>query len=488
LHTRLRRRGVTVAALLLALTLLPTPGSASPDGTPDQRRCPPGLAAQPSDTVNDPTVIGPIGNEGIRTRQPYGTTMLPLPEGWIEQEFFFEGTARTYGDDTVETTPYRSRILVRRPTDPHVFNGTVVLDWNNVTIPHDRDVAWAPIHATLLERGYAYVSVAAQRLGVEISPIGLKQYDPVRYGGLNHPGDDWSFDIFSQGAEAVLDDKVIGDLRPCVQRRVGMGASQSAGRLKTYINTVQEQAGVFDGFTPQISSAAGVRRDLVPIIWVNSTAEANSAIPADSELFRLWELAGAAHTSHQSSSYQDQMLTYSHTNGNAGKWDAEEAGAWGYQARPGDCLTRNYFQAGYAWSAALVTLDEWIRTGKAPAPQPRVEFADGARVFDEHGHVKGGIRSPLVDVPIASYFAGIAPPPGADPCGQVGGRVVLSGFTRVFDAATLEALYPTPQDYLAKFDAAVDAALAAGQLLVEGAEQLRRRALEAAKFIAAATG
>jgi hypothetical protein len=481
------------AALALGAALAPAASAAPPGDRPGKpgKACAPAFAAERSDTVNDPTVIGPIGDEGIRTRRPYGTTMVPLPAGWVEEEFFLDGTARDYPTGTAapREEAYRTRIMIRRPADPKEFNGTVIVDWNNVTIPHDRDVAWAPIYPTVLERGFAYMSVGAQRLGIEASPLAVKNYDPVRYGSLNHPGDDWSFDIFSQAAEAALDRKVMGNLAPCVQRRIGMGASQSGSRLLTYINRVQEQAGVFDAFTPQISGSGNVRRDVVPIVWVNSTAEAAN-VPADSGLFRLWELAGAAHTSNQSSSYQDEMLVFSHSNGNAGKWDPEAAGAWGYLSRPGDCLTRNYYQAGFIWAAAVVAVDDWVRTGIAPPSQPRIErTADGTdEVFDEHGNAKGGVRGPLVDAPIASYYAGVTSPPGNHPCARAGGASALSGTTHVFDAAKLKALYPTQDAYLQRFDAGVQQALEAGTLLREGVEPLRRRARLAAAWIGANTG
>ncbi len=448
------------------------------------------LAVQPSDTVNDPTVTGPTSG-GIRTGQPYGTTMVPLQEGWVEEEFFIEGIARTYTTSTQTETPYKTRILVRRPTDPSEFNGSVILDWNNVTIPADRDVGWSVIHDVIMERGYMYVSVAAQRLGVEISPLALKQWDPVRYGSLRHPGDDYSFDIFSQASEAVLDETVSGELRPCIERRLAMGASQSGSRLRTYINQVQEEANVFNGFSPEISSPEGVRRDLVPILWVNSTAEINEeeAVEADSDLFRLWEIAGAAHTSNNSSTYHDQMLIDNHSNGRAGSWDKEAANTWGYRARPGECLTRNWYQAGLIWSAALVALDDWLRTGAAPAPMPRAERDEnGELVWDEHGNLKGGVRTPILDVPIATYYAGVTPPPTNDPCGVAGSRVALSGFTRVFDAAKLASLYSSRDDFLTKFNESIDSAVANGFILEADADRLRVRAEEAADFVDAAVG
>jgi hypothetical protein len=452
---------------------------------PASPTAPPGRTVSPSPLVPDPVVTGPTTG-GVRTGEPFGRSMVPLDEGWVEEEFFFSGTARSV-DETAADAAYTSRILVRRPADPKRFNGTVVLDWDNVTLAFDKDVSWAPMHRTAMDRGYAMVSVAAQRLSIEASPLALKQYDPVRYGSLSHPGDDYSYDIFSQAAEAVLDPKVLGALRPKVAYRLAVGASQSASRLKTYINDFHDRAEVFDGYGPQIIGAEGVERDVAPTLWVNSQAEVPAEpVEPDSGLFRLWELAGPAHTSYGSDRYQDAVLQYSASNGNVGSYDPETALGWGYQAAPGECLTANYLSSTWAWSAQLVALDRWVRTGKAPAPQPRAaRDAEGTRLFDERGNMLGGVRLPYVDAPIASYYTGLNRAPGADPCAVVGGAAALKGTTRVFDAATLVELYPTPQAYLKAFEASVQRNLKAGTLLSEGAADLRQRATVAAEWLAA---
>jgi hypothetical protein len=467
-------------AVALAVALAPTAGFADPP------RCDAQDAVQSSASVPTPTVTGPTSG-GIRTGKPYGASLVPLDEGYVEEEFFFSGTARAVATNPADTAAYATRILVRRPADPARFNGTVVLDWTNVTIPDDTDVSWIPMHDTIMERGFVYVAVAAQRLAVEVSPLALKQWDPVRYGSLSHPGDDYSYDIFSQAAEAVLDAKVLGDLRPCVQRRLALGASQSAGRLRTYINVVAEQAGVFDGFSPQLSNSAGVRRDLAPVLWLNSQSEVGATgVEPDSERFRLWELAGPAHTTNEYNSYTNATIVNAHSNGNVNPYNHDDASAWGYRSGAGNCVTRNYFQAKYAFSASLVALDEWVRTGEAPAPMPRAARDASGRLYDEHGNLAGGIRSPLLEVPIATYFGG-GVPSNTEPCGAVGGRIPLTGTTRVFDAAKLASLYASGEDYLRKFQAAIGAALDAGMLLPEGARDLRARANEAAAFVDAAT-
>ena len=369
----------------------------------------------------------------------------------------------------------RTPLRPSRPANAQDFNGTLVFEWNNVTIPHDHDATWQNYWQTVFSRGYAYISVAAQLLSIEASPIALKQWDPVRYQSLSHPGDTYSFDIYQQAAEAALDSAVLGDLRPLVQRRIAMGASQSAGRLNTYINGWHEDSGVFDGFQPQVSGAGSVRRDVAPVLWLNSQSEiGTSQVAPDSGQFRLWELVGPAHTTGYSNNYRWAMLAYAHSNGSANIFDSDDAGAWGYQLPPGSCGIYNHFFAGPIWGAALVALDDWIRTGIAPAPQPRAARDANGRVYDDHGNMKGGVRSALLDAPIATYYAGGVPATG-EPC-AAGGAAPLTGVTKVFDAATLAALYPTPGAYLTQFEASLDAMLAAGTLLPEGKAEYMRRA------------
>ncbi len=50
-------------------------------------------------------------------------------------------------------------------------------------------------------------------------------------------------------------------------------------------------------------------------------------------------------------------------------------------------------------NAAVSHFDEWVRHGVRPPHAARLEFVDGTFVTDEHGNVRGGIRTPHVDVP-----------------------------------------------------------------------------------------
>src|SRR5919197_2665446 len=101
----------------------------APTGATDAAR--PGSKAVPS-----PKVTGPIPG------QPAGLSAVDLAaHGYMEEEFFLDGTARAYEPTgplpqdgrwnvkTSTTAPYRTRVLVRRPKDPSKFKGTVEVEW-----------------------------------------------------------------------------------------------------------------------------------------------------------------------------------------------------------------------------------------------------------------------------------------------------------------------------------------------------------------------
>ena len=316
----------------------------------------------------------------------------------------------------------------------------------------------------------------------------MKQYDPVRYGSLRHPGDDYSFDIFSQAAEAVLDPRVLGGLRPRITRRIAIGASQSGSRLHEYINDWSKKAGVFEGFLPEIASPDEVNRNLFPILWLNSQSEVRaSTVPADSGSFRLWEMAGSAHAPHDYNQYQNSGYVFHETNGTVDIYDRDEGVAWGYQNKPGDCGLNNY-EPSYAYSAALVALDNWVRTGRAPKADPatRAVRTGGRLHYDDMSNLVGGIRNPIIDVPIAKYYAGSAPT-GGSACSQTG-VLPLVGGNEMMTVAELKAKYGTSATYVARFEQGIKRALARGWLLPEGAADMRIRLAEARLYVARALG
>src|SRR4030095_4177896 len=199
--------------------------------------------------------------------------------------------------------PYKTRILVRRPADPKRFNGTVLVEWNNVTNGFDAENVWFFSWEHMLRAGYAWVGVSAQQVGV----TALKNFSTERYGSIDVnqggtvTGDALSYDIFSQAGQAIKTPKDVnplGNLKP--SRVLAVGESQSAQRLSTYVNSVNPLARVYDGFILLSSLNQKIRTDVPVPVWKISTeydvgfGEAG-ARQADTDLFRSWGVTGTSH-------------------------------------------------------------------------------------------------------------------------------------------------------------------------------------------------
>jgi len=58
----------------------------------------------------------------------------------------------------------------------------------------------------------------------------------------------------------------------------------------------------------------------------------------------------------------------------------------------------------YAMGAAIFQLNRWVRDGVPPPEPPRVLVdAAGTMVRDADGNAIGGLRQPIMDVPVATY-------------------------------------------------------------------------------------
>ncbi len=288
---------------------------------------------------------GPIAGAPVIMLGQYNLAAL----GYLLEEYFLTGTATSYelagtrGDDgrwearTAATAPFTTRVVVCRPDSAARFNGTVVLEWLNVSGGLDAPPDWYMFHRQMLREGMAWVGVSAQIVGIEGGgPLGgagipLKRTNPQRYNSLAHPGDAFAYDIFTQAGRAVLEPAGSGILGPLTGRRtIAAGASQSAIFLVTYVNAVDPLAKVFDGFlvhgrggsgagidgefipssrrsvnvsgdAPLFTGTERIRDDVrVPVLTIQSETDVLKlggigARQPDAERFRLWEIAGAAH-------------------------------------------------------------------------------------------------------------------------------------------------------------------------------------------------
>jgi Alpha/beta hydrolase domain len=425
--------------------------------------------------------------------------------GYTEQEFTVEGTARSFaltgargadGRWNVKRdadAPYVTRILVRRPVDPAAFSGTVAVEWNNVSAGMDVSPDWALLQRALVQRGHIWVGVSVQKAGIDgggmVEGLHLKKFAHSRYARLEHPGDAWSFDIFSQvgvllrsPAAAALG---LPETAGAPVRLIALGESQSAFFLVTYINAIDQEARVFDGFFvhgrgasgPDLSGAwAPARRPAadapaapaaaerirddarVPVLVLQSETDVvvlGGSAPAqpDGEHLRLWELAGASHvdTYTLTASAQDDGRLSPAALAELIKPTRQfmfETTDVPYNAGP---------QQHYVGQAALDALVSWAAGGPRPPQAPRLELdAEQRLVPGEHGIARGGIRTPWVDVPVAT-LSGTGQP--------AGGFAMLAGRTVPFDQPLLDKLYPGGRtDYLDRFASSLDAAIAAGFL------------------------
>jgi hypothetical protein len=98
--------------------------------------------------------------------------------------------------------------------------------------------------------------------------------------------------------------------------------------------------------------------------------------------------------------------------------------------------------------AALADLELWVRTGRQPPKAPRLAVGPGPTPkIDRNadGIALGGIRTPPVDVPVATLSAVPGPNPSV--------LCLLLGSTTPFTTARIAALYPSRAAYLKQYDA-----------------------------------
>jgi Alpha/beta hydrolase domain len=374
--------------------------------------------------------------------------------GYVEEEFLISGSANVYdwpklGPATVRVAnaPYTTRLLVRRPINQTKFSGIVAVEMLNPSNRFDLNIGWALSYREFVRHGDAWVGITAKPIAVSA----LKTFDPQRYGELSWanpvPLDDprncsqvandsqrttengLVWDINTQtGAWLRSRDKSnpllygVGANAPHpVQHLYAWGFSQIGGFLATYANAIHpldvkaNGTPMFDAYLigtpvlgtpinqcsdpiPPDDSRRQVHNTGVPVIRVMTSSDYLLAIAArqpdsdtDSEKFRNYEVAGAAHAT-------PDELYYS-----AAPADILKAGR---QVPPMNCKEgpRSRFPSSIAFNAAWRALDDWVRKGIAAPHADPIRVENGKAVLDEFGNLQGGVRSPFVDVPTSTWF------------------------------------------------------------------------------------
>jgi hypothetical protein len=427
------------------------------------------------------------------------------PLGYRVEEFVLSGEATSFASDggqpahgrwdarAAATASFTTRAVVVRPEDMSRFGGTVMLEWMNVSGGVDVPTEWMYLHRQIVRSGSAFVGVTAQPAGIAggglVDGPHLHKVDQERYGELEHPGDAWSYDIFSQVAHLLRDpgSPLLGGQRPGLV--LAAGESQSAIYLVTYVNAIDPLAGAVDGVLLHGRSARGawidgtlwdpkrlvsealrrpslsghrIREDArVPVLTVQSETDlvlmgGAFARQPDGPRHRAWEVAGAAHfdTYGLKAAYVDD-----------GSLDASELHRLLAPVRdPRGYRTTAPVNGGpqqrYVLAAAFEALRGWASGGPPPPSAEPVQTAwmqPLRLVRDSNGIARGGVRSPWVDAPLAS-LSGLGQ--------RTTGFGMLFGTTRPLDAQARDRLYPSGRDdYVEQFRLAAADAVRRGHLL-----------------------
>jgi hypothetical protein len=407
-------------------------------------------------------------------------------KNYVEEEFYVAGKANRYRMVDVMANaqlidkdhPYRTRVLVRRPADPARFNGTVVVEWLNVSLGHDADFVYAAVRELLVREGYAWAGVSAQHVGVE----GLIKSNPSRYGALTVAasntdplggkeldppgrgagGDVLGWDMFSQIGTAIRDRRspILGGLK--VRQLIAAGESQSSFRLGMYYNSIQPLHRVYNGFLlydrgPEFALRTDVGTKLVSFGSEFMNVFLKGSPQADTADQRWWEIAGASHES------LDEIVDY---------MDPQILRDRALQGPDGASISLTDFETegcaitpvwsrvpnGDVMKAALKGLNAWLASGIAPPSVPHLASDSQHQLIrDAEGRVTGGIQTAAYAVPRAANGA------------TGSGKCTLAGYHLDFTPQQMCQRYGSPAAYVAKVQGAVDANVRDRVLLPEEA-------------------
>ena len=370
------------ASVMTTLGQLPIPvqGQRGAQGQPQGQRGQRGQQA-PQDP---PPVVSPIATASGEITGPgkfFETLMELKPDdnlahfNYVTKEYFVTGTANGQ--------PYKTRIVIRKPTADAKFSGLVLAE-----SMHPSGNPWM-FHFT-----HTY-SMTEGHIGLEIltsATQGFTEFNPERYKDLSVAQGQANEIIAQVGAliKSSRPDNPLAGLR--VRKMILTGSSASAGVVVNYLPAhmalrLADMKPIFDGFMPT-SNGADLRKVDVPMIQVPTMREtmngATTRVDGDSpgNQFRVYEFAGMGHI------------------------DSRDAVAY----YPDPCkLPISRFPLAAYMSVALNHLWQWIDNGTTPPHADRIYMdyntdGDGSlMVLDEFGNVKGGIRNPYVDVPLRKY-------------------------------------------------------------------------------------
>ncbi len=452
--------------------------------------------------------------------------------GYVEEEMIVSGTSNVYSwpaDAPAEVrtpdAPYTTRVLVRRPAKAEDFSGTVVVEMLNPSNLFDLNIGWAMTNREMVDSGDAWVGITAKPVAVDA----LKTFDPQRYADLSFAnplptGDPGNCSVVDEDADEstpptpLPDDTTqatenglvwdaytqvgnwlrsgegsnpltYGGEESEVTKAYGFGYSQTGGYLVNYMKAIHplvvqaQGAPTYDGYLLGVAGGAFAgaypmnqceaappvddpRRDLfgigVPVIQLMSQSDyllgigsrrPDSDTPGDE--FRHHEMAGAGHAT-------PFELYFSAAAG-----DIVKAGR---DVPPQRCDQgpRSRFPSQVFFDASLRHLDRWVRDDVSPPRTDPIVVKYGQPVLDEQGNVRGGWRTPILDVPVSTWYGTAT---GASFC-------FIAGYEVPLDRSVLEELYDGEADFVDRFARDAQEKVDRGLLTERDAEDLVRKAEE----------
>jgi Alpha/beta hydrolase domain len=356
----------------------------------------------------------------------------PEDFGYLTLEYFVSGTAN--GE------PYTTRLVIRRPGRDADYSGLVLAEsMHSSGSAHMFEFT----AAYLMNSGHVAVEI------LTTSPELMVDLNPERYDELSISNGQAN-DILAQvGALVKSTDGPMGGLP--VRKMVLGGTSMSAGTLLNYLAVhpryrTPDMKHIYDGYFPT-STGSDVPRIDVPVIEMPTQREVQSNVTRRNDgdepgnQFRLYEFTAIGHVDSRDN----------------------------VRLLPNPCVhPLSTFPSQAYFSVSLYHLFRWVDEGIVPPRADRVWLDrnienDGSQmVLDEHGNPVGGIRSPYVDVPTATYTAVNS---AADPLpekvseyvrvnGPQGAQIMctLSNYQYPFEPEKLERLYGNLRSYRKAFE------------------------------------
>jgi hypothetical protein len=122
----------------------------------------------------------------------------------------------------------------------------------------------------------------------------------------------------------------------------------------------------------------------------------------------------------------------------------------------------NDFPQPYFFAGAFANLERWVKDG---TPPPRATPIEQKR--DEYGNAIGGVRSPWVDAPVATYH------PFRTGGGSTNWMCADIAYWEPFPWPRLEAIYGSHAAYVKRFLASADRLAAERWITAADAEKIR---------------